>query len=99
MVRYKQIYLDAFGLDTTDFIACEVSGQRAIDFHHIIGRGKKGEDRVENLMALTRVNHIKYGDKKKYMVFLFNTHRNYLSDNGVKFDNNWFEEKINYYEV
>jgi hypothetical protein len=98
MIKYKKIYLDAFGLDQTDFIACEVSGKCAIDFHHIIGRGKKGEDRVENLMALTRENHIEYGDKKKYMVLLLKTHRTYLGHNGVRFNNNWFEDKINYYE-
>jgi len=99
MIKYKKIYLDSFGLDETDFIACEISGKRAIDFHHIIGRGKKGEDRVENLMAVTRENHVKYGDKKHYMVLLLNTHRNYLSYSGVKFDNNWFEQKIKFYEI
>lgn len=98
MIKYKKVYLDALGFDECDFIPCEISGLLGVDLHHIIGRGKKGEDRVENLMCLTREYHIKYGDKKKYMVYLLVTHRHYLYTKGVQFDNDWFEEKINFYE-
>jgi hypothetical protein len=98
MKDYRQIYLNALGFDKEDYIPCEISISRGIDLHHIIGRGKLGENRIENLMSLTRENHIKYGDNKKYMVYLLVTHRHYLYTKGVQFDNNWFEEKINFYE-
>ena len=98
MVKYKEIYLKSLGYTPSDFIACELSGQKAVDIHHIISRGKKGEDRIENLMALTRENHLKYGDKKHYMHQLLRTHRLFLHENGVKFDNNYFNELIKKYE-
>ena len=81
-----------------DFIACEISGQPAIDIHHLISRGRGGTDRIENLMALTRELHIKLGDKNQYMYKLLITHRQFLEDNGVKFDNNYFNELIKKYE-
>ena len=49
-------------------------------------------------MCLTRENHIEYGDKQKYMVMLLEVHREFLNNNGVKFDNKYFEEKIKQYE-
>lgn len=52
MQKYKQIYLKSLGYNLGDFIPCEFSGNKAVDIHHIIGRGKCGEDRIENLMAL-----------------------------------------------
>ena len=98
MVKYKQIYLKSLGYNLNDFIACEISGQPAIDIHHITGRGRGGTDRIENLMALTRELHLKLGDKQQYMYKLLITHRQFLEDNGVKFDNNYFNELIKKYE-
>lgn len=99
MQNYTRIYLDALGFDETDFIPCEISGKRGQDIHHIIGRGKKGEDRIENLMAVTRQNHIDYGDKKFYMSMLFRVHKAYLRNNNVTFDAEWIDNKINEYET
>lgn len=99
MVKYKRIYLESLGYAPSDFIACELSGQKAIDIHHIIGRGKKGQDRIENLMALTRENHLKYGDKKQYMKLLLIKHKDFLDLNGVTYDNNYFNELIKKYEI
>lgn len=66
-------YLKHFGYDISDFIPCEVCGKTAIDIHHIEARGiggSKQADNIENLMALCREDHIKYGDKKQYKDFL-----------------------------
>lgn len=98
MRNHTKLYLKSLGYDLSDFIPSELSGAKAIDIHHIIGRGKKGEDRIENLMALTREEHIKHGDKKHDMKMLLIRHRLFLQENGVKFDNNWFIEQIKRYE-
>lgn len=90
--------MKSLGYDTCDFIPSELSGAKAVDIHHIIGRGKCGEDRIENLMALTREEHIKYGDNKNYMVKLLVEHRIFLQVYGVHFDNQWFIDQIKKYE-
>lgn len=99
MQKHTKIYMNGMGYDLSDFIPCEITGQKAIDIHHIIGRGKGGEDRIENLMAVTREVHIEKGDKVKYMVELLEKHRLFLEVYGVHFDSSWFEEKIRYYEA
>jgi len=47
-----------FGYGEQDFIPDEIDGSRAVDIHHINGRGK-GKDVIGNLMALSRENHTK----------------------------------------
>lgn len=94
MQKHTQIYFDAFGHDKSDpttFVKSEISDDKAVDIHHIIGRGKGGEDRIENLMAVTRIEHQDYGDEIDYMVMLFKIHRRYLQVHNIEFDNNWFE--------
>ena len=98
MQKHTKIYLDALGYDESDFIPSEISNEKAVDIHHIIGRGKKGEDRIENLMALTRIEHEEFGDKKVFMPLLFRIHRSFLRNKGVKFDNDYFEKMISKYE-
>lgn len=56
MQKHTKIYLDYFGYGEQSFIPCEVCGSRAVDIHHINGRGK-GKDVIENLMALCRYHH------------------------------------------
>lgn len=102
MQNHTKIYMSAFGYDITDFIPSEISGKKAVDICHIECRGMGGnptkdKDRIENLMAQTRDEHLEFGDKKEYMVFQYETHRQFLSDNGVKFDNKYFEQKIKQY--
>ena len=66
-------YFNHFGYDISDFIPCEVCGKVAVDIHHIEARGiggSKEADNIDNLMALCREDHIKYGDKKQYKDFL-----------------------------
>tara|TARA_R110000823_G_C15726432_1_gene479256 strand:+ start:76 stop:375 length:300 start_codon:yes stop_codon:yes gene_type:complete len=93
MRKHTKIYIDSLGYDTCDFMPCEITGSRGVDIHHIVNR----ENRIENLMLLTRVKHVELGEIKSKMTYLLETHREFLEVNGVKFDNNWFEEYINKY--
>ena len=103
MEPHTKIYMDALGYDITDFIPSEISGTIATDIHHIDCKGMGGnplkdKDRIENLQAVTREEHLKYGDKKKYMKFLYSKHFQFLDANGVKFDAKWLIDKINSYD-
>lgn len=99
---YKKIYANAFGYCEQDFVPSELSGKRAVDIHHIECKGSGGDplgnkDRIENLIAVTREEHLKYGDKKQYMLFLFKSHRSFLISLGVTFDQDYLDSKIEYY--
>lgn len=98
MKKHTKVYFEAFGYDVSDtYIPSELSNQPAVDIHHIDSRGMGGakkEDRIEELMALTREEHVKYGDKKQWMVWLYNKHMNFLKANGVKFDEEYILEKM-----
>lgn len=66
-----------------DFVPCEVCGSRAVDIHHIDARGAGGDqtgekDTIENLMAVCRSCHIKYGDKEQHAPLLNKKHQEYL---------------------
>lgn len=103
MKRHTKIYLDAFGYDLCDYIASEISGDKAVDIHHIDCRGMGGDpkgskDRIEELQAVTREEHLKYGDKKEWMYFLYSKHYDFLIANGVKFDRQYLIDKMTYYD-
>ena len=98
MKTHTKIYLEAFGFTDTDFIPSEVSGHKAVDIHHIIGRGRLGTNRIENLMALTREEHLQFGDKKHYMVALLTIHETNLMVNDIEYDKAWFKKMISKYE-
>ena len=75
-------YFNHFGYDISDFIPCEVCGKTAVDIHHIEARGiggSKDADSIDNLMALCREDHLKYGDKKQYKEWLKNIHQERLT--------------------
>ena len=81
MKNHTKVYLNHFGYTGEDFICCEVCGARAVDLHHIFRRGmggSKSADTIENIMALCRKCHIEYGDKKQYMEFLKEKHKDKL---------------------
>ena len=90
--------MTAMGYTDTDFIPYEISGNKAVDTHHIISRGRGGKDRIENLMALTRENHIKYGDKNQHMRDLLFIHESKLKLKGIKYDKKWFIENYRKYD-
>jgi predicted HNH restriction endonuclease len=55
MIKYKRIYLEAFGYDTSDFIPCEHCGKPSVHIHHVDIKGmggSKNADRIDNLIAL-----------------------------------------------
>ena len=58
MQKHIKVYFDHFGYGEQDFVPCEACGAKAVDIHHINGRGK-GKDVIENLMALCRKHHMK----------------------------------------
>ena len=83
MKLHTKIYFKHFGYDVTDFISCEVCGNRAVDIHHIYARGMGGTkdaDNIKNLTALCRECHLQYGDKKQYLEFLKEAHNEKLNN-------------------
>ena len=81
MKKHIDIYFEYFGYDKSDFIPSELSGKQAVDVHHIDCRGTGGskvKDVIENLMALTREEHIEYGDKKQHIEFLRKKHLEFM---------------------
>ena len=82
MKKHTKVYLSFFGFDESDFIGCEVCGKQANDIHHIEARGMGGTkqaDTIQNLMAVCRDCHIKYGDKKDHKEYLQNIHDYFIS--------------------
>jgi hypothetical protein len=82
MKRHTKIYMNHFGYDINSFIPCEVCGKTSIDIHHLEARGMGGTtkpDVIDNLQALCRECHIKYGDKKQYKEFLKEKHQEKLN--------------------
>lgn len=75
MKPYVKLYLKHFDCDINTWIKCEIPdcNSRAVDIHHVEARGMggtKAPENINNLIALCRSCHIKYGDKKQYMDML-----------------------------
>lgn len=85
MRKHTQIYLQGMGYKKSDFIPCEVCGRQAVDIHHIKARGmggSKDKDVIENLMAVCRSCHLEYGDKKQWVDFLIDKHKEKMNGKG-----------------
>jgi 5-methylcytosine-specific restriction endonuclease McrA len=83
MKIHTKIYLNYFGYTTSDFIPCELCHTTANDTHHIEARqrgGSKDKDVIENLMALCRICHEQYGDKKQHMEYLKEIHLKFMEN-------------------
>lgn len=80
---YKDVYFDfvleKFGIDKHE-ILCEVTGAKAVDLHHIEGRGRRKdlEFEITNIIAVTRAVHLHFGDKTAYKDWLKKVHRNFM---------------------
>ena len=77
MKPHVKAYLKHYGYTVADFIPCEVCNSRAVDIHHIKARGmggSKDKDTPDNLMALCRPCHEKYGDKAQHVNYLIAVH-------------------------
>lgn len=82
MKPYVKLYMTYFGYDESDFIPCEMCGSKAVDINHISSRkmgGQKDKDTIENLMAVCRECHVKFGDKKQYVNLLKKIHNDKIS--------------------
>ena len=82
MTKHCKIYFAYFGYGIDSFIPCEVCGKKAVDIHHIHGRGK-GKDVIENIMALCRNHHnAAHGIGKTYLHpdVMQAIHNNYLTN-------------------
>ncbi len=93
MKAHTKTYLDAMGYDVSDFIPCECCGARAVDIHHIDARGMGGDpqglkDVIENLMAVCRFCHMKYGDKEQFKEMLAKMHEKAMKERGLEIKSN-----------
>ena len=67
MTRHCKVYFDYFGYGIDSFVPCEVCGAKAVDIHHLDGRGKD-KNRIELLIALCRLHHrAAHGLEKTYL--------------------------------
>ncbi len=87
MKSHTKIYFEYFGFTTSDFIACELCGNMAVDIHHIEARGmggnpSKSKDVIENLQAVCRNCHVNYGDKSEYKERLKSEHLKFMEAYG-----------------
>lgn len=88
MQKHTSVYFSHFDYTGQEFIPCECCGAKAVDINHIICKGMGGVknnrlDIIENLMAVCRKCHDKYGDNKNWLEYLVEKHAIKL---GVKFD-------------
>lgn len=78
MQPHVKIYMKHFDYGEQDFIPCEVCGRKAVDIHHILGRGKD-KDVISNLMGLCRKCHTMAHDEKLSKSDLQYIHNSFLA--------------------
>lgn len=100
MQDYTRTYLDAFGIDETDFVPCEICAKKATEIHHILARSKYKHllNDIMNLQAICRTCHTEYGDEVYTIPLLLKIHKKTLEIHNIEFDPKHFEFYINLYE-
>jgi len=78
MTKHCRIYMKHFDYGEQDVILCEACSRKAVDIHHINGRGKD-KDVIENLMALCRRCHDMAHEEKISKGGLQYIHNNFLA--------------------
>ena len=101
MKSYTKAYLEAFGKDETDFIACEICEKQATEIHHILARSKFKHllNDILNLQAICRSCHNAYGDEVYLTSMLLKIHKRVLQINKIQIDEKYFDFYIKLYEV
>lgn len=87
MKLHVKIYMEFFDYGETDFMPCEICGQKLNDIHHIERRGMGGTrkpDVIGNLMGLCRVCHTDFGDVVAHKEKLKEVHLKFMKYNGKK---------------
>ena len=73
MKKHTKVYMQFFDYGEQDFVMCEMCQQdRAVDIHHIQGRGMGGskeQDFIENLMGLCRECHLTAESDSSFNMF------------------------------
>ncbi len=67
-VKSRQNMID-YGIE---FPYCQVCGFQAVDVHHIISKGKQGDDLPENFISLCRDHHLKAHKDMSNTQWLYN---------------------------
>ncbi len=96
MKKHTKIYLEF-----NDEPICELCGKVAVDIHHIEARGMGGSDKkdvLENLMALCRHCHLRYGDIKILINTLQKIHLKFLETREF-FDKEVSRKKLEDYDI
>lgn len=90
MQDYTRTYLDAFGLDETDFVPCEICAKKATEITEII-KDKKVLYAIENLLAVCSNCEIKYNNETDFIPLLLKIHKKRLDIENIECDSKWFD--------
>ena len=77
MTPHAKVYFKYFDISQDEVVLCEICGKKAVDIHHINGRGKN-KDVINNLMSLCRDCHRK-AHEKLHPDVVQAIHNNYLN--------------------
>jgi hypothetical protein len=81
-------------------VPCECCGKKGTEIHHILARSKEPHllNDIHNIQSICRTCHQEFGDRIYLMPMLLKIHKAVLRNNGIEYDNNWFEFYITKYE-